>query len=548
LQQGPNAGPQIMLTDLAGMVDQTHVQGSLTLRPANRLGIAGNLTLDTLPLDPWLAVTTPGLTGIPTRLGRFDLDVQLRTEQASLRNQTIAPLMIDALLETGRLTLRRLDLQTGGARMAASGIINDQGRIAEGHLDVTAAPDTAAIILSGFAPTLEKPLSRLPRGALTLTLSAAGPPEALALRTIIDLGDLHAEALPVLDLTGRRWTSALNLRHPGAPRFLDMLGLGGTAAWLGDGSLSFSGNLAGSFPLAGPMRLTAEGFDLSAGRLRAGGALSLDLGATPRIAGRITAETLPLPLPYAHAPEALPVGLLAGWQASVKLEAGQVLVGLSPFLQQAGMVVSLNNGVVQIDTIAAQLEGGTVGGSAVFDTASLPPALKTDLTLAGVMLHGPLFELPFDLAGGVIDGKASITASGYSAGALLSTLDGNLHLSIRDGVIVGVDLPRMGARLEAADLRAALAGGTTAFTQFDIDAALHNGAAIIQSGPFISPTGNGALLGLLDIAGQTTELRLAVRPNVAEPPEIAVRISGPIAAPNRTAEIADAQRWRAEHP
>lgn len=546
------AAPQVVLTDLNGMVDQSHVQGSLTVRPAARLGLSGTLAVDRLALDPWVVMAPsgqmPDLVGLPSRLGRFDLDLQLRAEQANLRGQALSPFALDAVLETGRLTLRRLEAQGEGVRLVTSGIINDQGRIADGRLDFSAAPDTAGPILAAFVPQLTPISPRLPRGALAISLSAAGPPEALVLRTVLDIGDLHAEAQPTLDLPGHKWTSPLSLRHPGAPRLLDMLELGGTAAWLGDGSLSFTGNLTGSGPFLAPTRIASDSFDVSAGRLRANGALALDRTGIPKLTGRLTAETLPLPLPYPRAPDALPIAMLAGWQGVVRLDAGQVLAGLSPFLQQASGTISLNAGVLRLEGLAAKLESGALSGAVTLDSETAPPHLNADLSVVGATPVGAVFELPIDLAGGTIDAHATISASGYSAAALLSTLSGTLTIHAHDGALLGVDLARAGPTLADADLRAALAGGATSFSIFDINATLRNGAALIAPSPFTAAGGSGDLSGLLDIAGQTSELRLAMRPAVPDPPEIALRISGPLAAPNRTAELADAQRWRAAQP
>ncbi len=541
------AALQIGLTDLNGIVDESHIQGDMTLRPGNRLGISGTLGMDKLALDPWLSGKPPSLAGLPTRLGRMDLDMQIRADQATLRNQTLAPVVIDALLETGRLTLRRLDLQSTGARLVASGVINDTGRIADGHLEVTAATETLAPLVTMWAPAFAPLAAHLPRGALALNALISGPPEAQAWRAVADLGDLHVEAQPVMDLPGARWTSSLSLRHPGAPRLLDTIGLGGTASWLGDGSLSFSGNLAGTGFILAPDRIASDAFDLSAGRLRASGALALDRAGTPKVTGRIVAETLPLPLPYPRALDPLPVTLLSGLQVAMKIEAGQVLGGLSPMLQQAAASMSLNGGVLRFENFSAKLDGGALSGGVTLDSNAQPPTLNADLSLSGAHPDGAVFDLPIDVAGGMIDSHAKLSASGYSAGALLSTLSGSWDVQARDGSLVGVDLGAFGPQLVDADLRAALAGGATPFDRFDITAKLHNGAATITESRLVAPSGTGTLLGLLDIAGRLAELRLSLRPAVQDPPEIAVRLSGSLASPIRTPEIADAGRWRAEH-
>ncbi len=546
-----SAAPQVVLTELAGMVDQSHVQGSLIVRQASRLGVAGTLGLDRLALDPWLAGSAPlgpvgDLVGLPGRLGRFDLDLQVRAEQASFRGQTLSPFAFDAALETGRLTLRKLEAQGEGVKLVSSGVINDQGRIADGRLDFSAAPDSAAPLLALLMQQI--PMARLPRGAFAVTLQAAGPPEALALRSVLDLGDLHAELQPIFDLPGHKWSSAVSLRHPGAPRLLDMLELGGTAAWLGDGSLSIAGNVAASGPFLAPTRITSDNFDVSAGQLRANGSLTLDRTGIPKLTGRVSAETWPLPLPYLRAPDALPIGLLAGWQATVKVEATHILAGLSPLVEQASAAISLNAGVLRLEGVSAKLENGALTGALTLDGETTPPRLSADLSVVGATPVGAVFELPLDLAGGIIDTHAALSASGYSAAALLSTLSGTFSLHATNGTLMGVDLARAGPRLDDPDLRAALAGGTTPFSTLQLNAALSNGAALISDTAFTASGGSGQLAGLLDIAGQTSELRLTWHPTVTDPPEIALRVSGPLASPNRTPELADAQRWRAAHP
>ena len=127
-------------------------------------------------------------------------------------------------------------------------------------------------------------------------------------------------------------------------------------------------------------------------------------------------------------------------------------------------------------------------------------------------------------------------------------MSGTLSVSGRDGVIDGIDLARAGLRLEPADLRAALAGGSTAFERLDIAATLTNGAANFTSARFSGPAGTGDATGFVDFAGRTMEMRLALHPAVTDPPDLGLRLSGSVASPARTPEFADAIRWRAEHP
>jgi hypothetical protein len=50
----------------------------------------------------------------------------------------------------------------------------------------------------------------------------------------------------------------------------------------------------------------------------------------------------------------------------------------------------------------------------------------------------------------------------------------------------------------------------------------------------------------MDLPRQVLDLGFALRPPVAEAPEIGLRFSGPAAAPQRLPDIAPWARWRAE--
>ena len=547
------SAPLVVLSALNGMVDQSHVQGTLTLRPAARLSVTAILRADRLMLDPWMPTHWGSLADYPGRLGQLDLDLQLHADAASLRGHALAPMVVDAALEQGKLTVRRFDVQNDGGRLVLSGSLTDAGHIADGKLDLATATDAAPGLLGAWLPAAVPLAKRLPRGALTLSVTASGPPEALGVRGSLDIGDLHVEAQPTINLPGGLWTGSLTLRHPGAPRLLEGIGLGGTASWLGDGSLSWVGGLSGSGPIWAPTRLASDGFDVTAGSLRANGQFSFDRtgpdrSGPPRLVGRLSAETLPLPLPYPRAPEPLPIQLLAGWQATVKLDAAQVLTGLSPFVQKLKTTVTLDSGVVRLDAITARLEQGALSGAGSFDASVSPPRLQADLALAGAMPPNAVFELPLDLSGGVVDASASFTASGYAPATLLATLSGTLQLSDRHGSLAGVSLGKPDPRLDDDALRDALSGGSTPFDMLNIAAQLANGALTVSRSDLSGDWGTAALSGLLDIAGRTAELRLAWRPTVTDPPEVALRLSGKLDKPVRAFEISDVARWRAEHP
>jgi hypothetical protein len=546
---------EAVLSDLAGEIDGAETVALLAWRPApspGRATLRAIVTTTRLDLDPWLAAPAP--TGL-------SLDLRLNAEQATWRGATFAPLAVDLAAEPGRLTLRSLEAQTSGATLAAAGTWLDGARPEPARLDAarldlradraeTLEPALRAALPAAWAAPWLARLAPLLTGPAQLQLQAAGPLSALGLKLTAAIGDLRAEASPTLDLPRATWSGPLALRHPGAPRLAERLGLPGAiawlgaTAWLGEGSLGLVAQLA-----ATPEHLAAQPFTLTAGGLRAAGALRLDLGPVPRLSGRIAAETLPLPLPVLRDPDPLPLAALRGWTAQIEASAARLLLAQDPALTDATTTITLADGTLRLTDLRARLAGGALTGSLALATSpAQPPALSAELALRGARLAAPLFDLPLDLTGGTLDAALRLTAAGFSPAGLLASLDGEASLTARDGVLAGFDLIRMGTTLAEPDLRAALAGGATGFDRLDLAATLSRGALVLTRATLASPGGRAEATGGIDLTRALLALRLALHPAVPDPPELGLRLSGPLDAPVRIPELAPAVPWRAARP
>ena len=552
------------LDDLAGRVDGSALTGHVTLRPGVHPSVEAALVLDRLALDPWLPGRPLPLAEIPRLLGGLDADLQVQAKRATLRGVPMDAFSLDGAVHDGQLTLRLADATALSVHLSLSGTVGEGGRIGEGRLDV-AAPSARALaaLLPDLMPGAAIGLpgvgaAALWRSPVAVQVLASGPPDALEVRLGADLADARLEAQPVFNLPGGSWAGPVTLRHPGAPRLLETLGLTNPAAWLGDGSLSLVSQV-----VAGAGRIAADNFDLTAGSLHATGQLVLehDLAEgrdVPRLSGRVTAETLPLPLPYAGSPDPWPMDLLRGWQAAVHVEAGQVLAGQSPILGQAVADLRLGDGVLAIDKLSAKLADGTFTGSATLDAAATPPALRAIAALSAVHLSDRLADMQVDLAAGTVDAHVLLTAAGYSPAALVATLGGTLTATVHGGVLAGIDLaqiadavraaPANGAAKLDASLRNALSGGSTGFETLSIAAQASGGSVTLGATTLTSDNGGADFSGSIDLPRGELDLRMLLRPAVSDPPDIGLRLTGPASAPRRTPELAGANRWLAEHP
>ena len=252
------------------------------------------LTIDRLDLNGLLP-PLPDAAGLNARLAGFDLNLRLAADKVAWRELTAERATLDAALENGRVTLRRLALRTGELDAAASGALQLGAplRISDASLEFTGAGAALLPLLpaewAGLAPLLAP---------------AAGAPPVRQ-RCERGAGAARGRAISARSAPRRRrrWTrfqsrgsGTLTLRHPGAPRLLAPL-LGPEAvAWLGPGSFSVIASLSGQGLFSPARMVTAEHLDLVAGSFRGRGQMTLALdGARPRLTGRFAADVLPLP-------------------------------------------------------------------------------------------------------------------------------------------------------------------------------------------------------------------------------------------------------------
>ena len=546
---------QLSVSEMAGTVDGAGMAGSFSWRPGAGPAVCAVLAVERLELGAWMPAQWPGLPALAGGFGALSLELKLEAARAGWHGVELAQLALELGAEPGGVALRRLTASGLGAVLAASATLHEGGRLADAKVTLRGAggEGLTPVLAAWLGPVATGWLAPLLRGAWAVQVQGGGAPDALGLKLVGDLGDLRIEASPILDLPRGRWAGHLMLHHPGASRLAELLGVAGVRSWLGDGSFGLMAQMA-----RGPERIVAESFDLIAGGLRAGGALRLERSAIatqshpqlsgPKLSGRVVAERLPLPLPDPRSSDPLPLAALVGWEAAVQVAAKHVLVAQETLLDEASVTVTLAGGHLELTRLVARLGAGSLTGALSFDATARPPALSVQATLAGVAVAGPVFDAPLDVTSGAIDGSVRLAALGFSPAGLLASLGGRMAFAVRDGVLAGIDVARMGARLAEDDLRAALAGGSTRFERLVLEADVDRGGVALTEAALSGPAGTVAARGTIDLSRALLALRLAIMPAVPDAPEIGLRVSGPAAAPERVPELAGAVRWRAEHP
>jgi hypothetical protein len=534
-------------------LDGVALAGRLAWRTdAQRPTIAAELALDRFDPPPWLAgglpqPDSPALAGL-------DLTLRLEIGHVPMGDFTARDVVLDGALEAGRVTVRRLAVgDIAGGRLAASaaGTLGARPRLAA--LDLTFAGTDVARLVPIVPWQVVVAARPLWLGGYTLRATVRQEGESLAIAAVAEAMDARIEATGTADPAFTRATGRVALRHPGAPRLLQALGLADPAPWLGEGALTLVAEATAQRTARG-RRITLRATELGLGALRAqvSGEVVLDAEAR-RAALTVEAEHLPLPGIDPRAPSLLPAAVLPGWTAAVVLRAAELSIGGEAALSRVDAALEVADGAVALRRLAATAGGGAVQGMLRFAPAD--GVLAAEASITDAVLAGPLFGLAFDLGGGRVTAEARLTAIGRSPLAMLASLAGEGRLSASEGVLVGFGLGQVAEALQApvpvpeglAALRAALTEGATGFDRFETRFTITDGVASLGQSKLASAAGTAQILGEIDLRGGSLDLDIPLAPMGAEPlPRIRLRATGPWSAPLRVPETAGAARFLAE--
>jgi uncharacterized protein involved in outer membrane biogenesis len=303
------------------------------------------------------------------------------------------------------------------------------------------------------------------------------------------------------------------------------------------------------------MMVRADNFEMAAGDVRLAGTIALDAsGAQPRVSGQISTDALTLPLPNGASSVPMPVGMLHGWTGELGVTSGKLLIGSGPELRDMKANIVVTGDALRIEQFTAGLGGGTLTASGVLNAAVGPPLLALQARLNGVTIVDALTGMPVDVKSGSMTGSLDFNASGYSPATVLATLAGHVAVTVSDGTLSGFDLSHLQTAMENPDAVAvetaasdAMAGGTTAFDELRLAAALDHGDLMLETARLKSGSGEANASGDVNLPTRMMDLRIVLRPTSSRPtPDVAIRLSGPLDHPQRTPELAGLARFIAE--
>ena len=405
-------------------------------------------------------------------------------------------------------------------------------------------------------------------GTLTVTLDAREDNDFdIDARLVLADGELHLDGVlrdtetdPVLNAT-------VAFSHPAVAQLLWIFAPDFMPGKAGLGTASMSVDVAGDSRSASFSRLkiatggtaiTGKGrLDFDGPRPRIDLVLDLDLlDLDPWLPSDdtagipVAAATLPLILvltppdrPWSR--ERIDLAPLHAFDATATLTAESVIYR-SHRIDELTTTMTLAEGDLRIETFRGNLAGGTLSA-----TGRLQPVRPPRIELAFAIIGARSEPSPGtgDSAlgiSGTMDYESRLSSRGQSEFELVSALQGDGQLTMRDGIIDGIDLEAIGALLETqkkeVDLLAlaqnATKSGSTPFDRLSGTFSISGGMLETKDLTLVSPVATGETTAVIDVPAREINARSSFRlTDHPDAPPIGIWHSGPVANPRTVLNI-----------
>jgi hypothetical protein len=241
-----------------------------------------------------------------------------------------------------------------------------------------------------------------------------------------------------------------------------------------------------------------------------------------------------IPAPPASAPPG--AGRAAAWDASLSYAARRLHVAEVKVVQSLALKATLARSRLDVSSFDLGVAGGHVTGQAGVDLAAAIPAGEARLAWRGVRLESLLpAQDEARRVAGVLQGRATLAATGNSADGLLASASGNATLRLRDGAIASMLDAKMG--LQAGKVVRTMLTGNEPLPLPCAAAVLDLAAGKARIRSLVLDSANTRTLGSGSIDLRQRTLDLVLTPDAKRPGLLdlgrSIRLSGRIDKPER---------------
>jgi uncharacterized protein involved in outer membrane biogenesis len=566
-------------TPIQGLfLDTGLVRGVLTIRRASVRNVSGTTGR--------ITGTLRGFAGFPVFNGSFSAsskDVTGLFRIAGI-DSPVAPrklgwLKLDGKADAGADKIKlQTTLQLAGAKLELGGQITELAATPRLDLSLRVRHPDSAKLARLFGAEIGAPRRKL--GGFDLGAKAKGPLDGIEL----------AARLAAVDATvtfAGKVTQAviqpgvigtIEVRHPDFVRLVRTFDAGyrpakpaagplrlssrvsatETTARLDDlkgqiGATSFAG--VADIALSGPKptltaKLTAGDIDLNT-FLPAGTGDGKSAPASPAVVAAPAVPTGGKPGARRYSRDPIDLSALRAYDGDVELSAASV-TWRTFRVDAPRLTAKLKDSVLTVSELAGKMFGGGFGLNGVLD-AKRVPKLDGKVKIAGANVGKALFAgRQYDITNGVLDFDMKIAATGKSQHDMVSALDGQGRLAVRDGIITGFDLQAVNDRLKnlerSLDLLSlfagAMQGGTTKFSSLDGTMRIEKGVVRTDDFRMISEAGRGEAKGFTDLPNWNMDMQAMFRlTGHSNSPPFRVQLTGPPDQPDQKIDYAALQKF-----
>ncbi len=451
----------------------TKIAGQLTLnvhaqRPTDRLALNGNINGRNLEITG---------NGIPQPVLVPAIDLTMNPQQIQSNNFTATS---GATTLAAQMTLSQY---TGNSPNVDATLKTVNGKVNE-LLGIAKAYGITAV--EGMSGT----------GNISLDIHATGPIKNTDAMNFSGSGALQNASFKMTSLT-----QPLNVRNANMQFTQNSVNLANLAASLG------STNLTGSLSVAN-FQAPRLMFSLSADKLNVAELQKITGSSTPAPAKKKAEASWSL-IPAADAapvPASQP-GLLANATGTGSISVGTILYQQME-LTNVHSNVTLNHGVIQLNPLTAQIDGGQENGSITVDTRPANMAFAVNAKLTGVDANRLLSSISSvkDTVYGTLGANANVTFSTPPSGDVVQTLNGVTALNLVNGKITKIDLvkelSKIGKFAGGADK------GYTAISQMSGTFNVHSGVAQTNDLKAALDVGTMAAHGIVNLVNQDLNMHV----------------------------------------
>jgi|GEM_PF-141832 len=168
-------------------------------------------------------------------------------------------------------------------------------------------------------------------------------------------------------------------------------------------------------------------------------------------------------------------------------------------------------GIFNLNPLSFNAYDGSMSTVAGLDFSGDVPAAKAKIDARGVQVRKLVSDLmKKDIIEGAATGNISLSMSGDTAVLIKKTLNGKGEVSLKDGAIVGIDLPGMINNLKTAfgTAQSAETAERTDFSAFIIPFDIKDGVVTTQNTSLFSPVLRVKAKGNADLSKETLDLRV----------------------------------------